>query len=170
VRVMNTIFHRMDTRGGRGFSLIELVIVVVIIGIIGAIAVPRMSRGAKGAADAALSGDLRVLRDALDLFAIEHSGLYPEGSDIEASLLEYSGVRIDDLNPTKTTTQYFGPYLRSIPKLPVGANKGKATFSGIVPGATANNSGWYYNQTTGQVLANCADAEVDVSGKPYNTY
>jgi len=160
----------MDARGGWGFSLIELVIVVVIIGIIGAIAVPRMSRGAKGAADSALAGDLRVLRDAIDLFAAEHGGSYPAGADIEASLLAYSGTRIDNLNPTKTATQIYGPYLRAIPKLPVGANKGQAGFTGSAPGATITGGGWYYNQTSGQVRANCKDSETDDAGVPYNTY
>lgn len=155
---------------GRGFSLIELVIVVVIIGIIGAIAVPRMSRGAKGASDAALTANLRVLRDALDLFATEHGGQYPDLADIEDALLAYSGTRADDLNPTKTATQIYGPYLRAIPKLPVGANKGSNTFTGTPPGATANGNGWYYNQATGEIRANCKDAEIDEAGVKYNAY
>jgi general secretion pathway protein G len=167
---MKRTSHRIDARSGLGFSLIELVIVVVIIGIIGAIAVPRMSRGAKGAADSALVGDLRVMRDALDLFAVEHGGLYPEGADIGVSLTEYSGIRTDDLSPTKTASAIYGPYLRAIPKLPVGANKGKATFTGTAPGPTVNASGWYYSQTTGEIRANCADAETDEAGVPYNTY
>src|SRR5918993_360471 len=61
----------------RGFSLIELVIVVVIIGIIAAIAIPRMSRGTAGAGDSALSGNLNVLRSAIELFATEHGGKFP---------------------------------------------------------------------------------------------
>src|SRR5919112_1210242 len=63
----------------RGFSLIELVIVVVIIGIIAAIAIPRMSRGTAGAADSALSGNLNVLRNAIELYATEHGGKFPSG-------------------------------------------------------------------------------------------
>ena len=161
---------RSDPQAPVGFSLIELVIVVVIIGIIGAIAVPRMSRGAKGAADSALAGDLRVLRDAIDLFAVEHAGSYPSSADIAASLLAYSSARIDDLNPTRTSTQIYGPYLRAIPKLPVGANKGQAGFTGSAPGATVTGGGWYYNETTGQVRANCKDSETDDAGVPYNTY
>ena len=167
---MDHTSHRFDGSGDTGFSLIELVIVVVIIGIIGAIAVPRMSRGARGAADSALKGDLRVLRDAIDLFAVEHGGSYPEGADIDASLLAYSSARIDDLNPTKTATHIYGPYLRAIPKLPVGTNKGQTGFTGSAPAVTVTGGGWYYNPTTGQVLANCTDAETDEAGVPYNTY
>ncbi len=167
---MFTTANRNNTRQGSGFSLIELVIVVVIIGIIGAIAVPRMSRGAKGAADSALSADLRVLRDALDLFAVEHGGLYPEGADFEEALTGYSGVRVDELSATRTATAIYGPYLRAIPKLPVGTNKGQAGITGTAPGATVTGGGWYYNPTTGEVRANCKDSETDDAGVAYNTY
>ena len=61
------------TRRG-GFSLLEVVIVVAIIAILAAIGIPRMSRGSKGAGDSALSGDLAVLRNAIDLYAAEHGG------------------------------------------------------------------------------------------------
>jgi general secretion pathway protein G len=167
---MSRTSHRSFVPAPLGFSLIELVIVVVIIGIIGAIAVPRMSRGAKGAADSALTADLRVLRDALDLFAVEHNGLYPGGADVDQALTAYSGIRVDDLSATKSTNNLYGPYLRAVPKLPVGANKGKSTFTGVAPGPTVDANGWYYNPTTGQVRANCADAETDQAGVPYNTY
>ena len=155
----------------RGFSLIELVIVVVIIGIIGAIAVPRMSRGAKGAADSALEADLRVMRDAIELFAVEHNGVYPDYMNMPELLLDYSNVRADSVSSTKDTTHIYGPYLRAAPKLPVGANKGESAFTNTPPGATAEaGSGWYYNQATGEVRANCADAETDDAGVAYNTY
>ena len=74
----------------RGFSLIELVIVVVIIAIIGAIAIPRMSRGAAGAADSALTGNLSVLRSAIDLYQTEHGGTFPTAVTIEPQLTQYS--------------------------------------------------------------------------------
>ncbi len=157
-------------RDRRGFSLIELVIVVVIIGIIGAIAVPRMSRGAQGAADSALTANLTVMRNAMDLFATEHGGQYPDGADVAASLTTYSSVRIDDLSTTKDATHLYGPYLRAIPKLPVGANKGQSGFTGTAPTATITGGGWYYNPATGEVRANCKDSETDDATVPYNTY
>src|SRR5688572_30235377 len=73
-----------------GFSLIELVIVVVIIGIIAAIAIPRLSRGSAGAADSALSGNLAVLRNAVDLYATEHGGTFPKLAQFSNQLTQYT--------------------------------------------------------------------------------
>lgn len=152
----------------RGFSLIELVIVVVIIGIIAAIAIPRMSRGAAGAADAALSGNLTILRNAIDLFHTEHGGTdadWPKVATFDAQMTTYT--RLDGTaNATKTGEFIFGPYLRSIPALPVGSKKGKTG----VAAAIGAEVGWVYNETTGAIKAGLADAEVDANGKQYNAY
>ena len=162
VRVM----HR-----GRGFSLIELVIVVVIIGIIGAIAVPRMSRGAKGAADSSLIANLTVLRNAIDHYSVEHGGAYPDFMNMPELLLQYSNALGDSVSNTKDASHLYGPYLRAAPKLPVGVNKGKDGFTNTAPAASADASaGWYYNQSTGEVRANCKDTEVDDAGVKYNSY
>src|SRR2546421_12285446 len=107
----------------KGFSLIELVIVVVIIAIIGAIAIPKMSRGAAGAADSSLTQNLSVLRQALDLYQSEHAGNYPVIGSMPDALLSYT----DDsgtVSATKTGNFIYGPYLRSVPTLPLGAKKG----------------------------------------------
>ncbi|MCA9275280.1 MAG: prepilin-type N-terminal cleavage/methylation domain-containing protein [Phycisphaerales bacterium] len=148
------------------FSLIELVIVVVIIGIIGAIAIPRMSRGAAGAADSGLVADLAVMRSAIDLYKAEHGGTLPTLADIEEQLTTYTNDA-GTANATKSTTYYLGPYLREIPKLKVGTNKGLAGFVATQGGTT---EGWVYNATTGAVSANLADTELDVRGIQYNAY
>jgi len=162
---------RIKTQRKHGFSLLELVIVVVIMGIIAAIAIPRMSRGTAGAADSALSSDLAVLRNAIDLFAAEHGGKFPTNANIVNQLTQYT----DDKNTTapvatKDTTHIYGPYLREVPTLPVGANKGKTTFTATAPGASAADAGWYYDEDTGTIKANCADSEVDDSNTKYNEY
>jgi prepilin-type N-terminal cleavage/methylation domain-containing protein len=152
-------------RRSRAFSLIELVIVVVILGIIAAIALPRMSKGAAGAADTSLSSSLAVLRTAIDLYQAEHAGAFPTLVNMPNALLQYS----DDagtLSATKTATCIYGPYLRSVPALPVGADKGKTSFIGTY---TAGN-GWVYSQTAGTITANCASTEKDASGKQYDSY
>lgn len=150
----------------RAFSLIELVIVVVIIGIIAAIAVPRMSRGAAGASDSALSANLSILRNAIDLFQTEHGGTFPSLVNLPKSLTWYSDTAGTTFSQTKTATCIYGPYVRTVPPLPVGADKGKISF---VATYTAGN-GWVYDPTTGSVTANCPPAEQDARGVQYDAY
>ncbi|MGH7177268.1 MAG: type II secretion system protein [Tepidisphaeraceae bacterium] len=159
---------RSTSHNKNGFSLIELVIVVVIIAIIGAIAIPRLSRGAAGAADSSLVGNLRVLRSAIDLYASEHGGTFPVVGTITAQLTQYT----DDAgatSATKTGNYIYGPYLRSIPGLPVGAKKG----SNGIAAASAAGIGWIYDATYGTIKANTTDSspvEADVKGTMYSSY
>ncbi len=154
---------RARARGG--FSLIELVIVVVIIGIIGAVAIPRMSRGAAGAADSSLTANLTRLRNAIDLFHAEHASVYPKLATFSDQMTLYSSEP-GATSATKDSTYFLGPYLRSIPALPVGADKGKTS---LVATYTAGN-GWVYNENTGVISANCPDGETDARGVKYNSY
>ncbi len=132
-----------------GFSLIELVIVVVIIGIIGAIAVPRMSRGSEGASVSALIGDLKVLNNATDLYAAEHGGDYPSGPRVAAQLTGKTNALGN--TPTGAVGEIvYGPYIRTVPALPVGEKKGN---TGI---ATADGAGvgWIYTPARGLIRPN----------------
>lgn len=152
---------------GRGFSLIELVIVVVIIGIIGAIAIPRMSRGSEGAQDAALVANLAVLRNALDLFQTEHGGTFPAFSDMPNALLEYSDATATTIGAKDGANGViYGPYLRAVPALPVGAGKGVNTIVATNDGS----GGWVYDETTGHIEANTANTEKDAQGTLYSDY
>jgi prepilin-type N-terminal cleavage/methylation domain-containing protein len=154
-----------QTRQRRGFSLIELVIVVIIIGIIAAIAIPRVSRGTSGAADSSLSGSLAVMRNAIDLYQTEHLGLLPTLSAFVTQMTQYSDV-MGNTSATKTGDFVYGPYLRAIPPLPLGVEKGS---TGVTGTAGTPNMGWVYTATTGSIIANTT-TEADSSGKLYNTY
>jgi prepilin-type N-terminal cleavage/methylation domain-containing protein len=149
----------------RGFSLIELVIVVVIIGIIAAIAVPRMSRGAAGAQDSALTGNLAVLRSAIDLYSTEHGGTYPAAGTVVNQLTLYSSDA-GTTNATKTGAFIYGPYVRAVPALPVNCPRKGAV--GIAA-ADAAGIGWIYDDTNGKIRANTT-TEADASGKLYSDY
>jgi len=147
-----------------GFSLIELVIVVVIIGIIGAIAIPRLSRGADGASDSALAGDLAVMRNAIDLYATEHGGDYPSVASFEAQLTQYSSAT-GATSASKDATHIYGPYIRKIPNLKVGAEKGGNTVADSVGVGVA----WVYDETAGTITPNTG-TEKDASNKLYTDY
>ncbi|MHC4219417.1 MAG: prepilin-type N-terminal cleavage/methylation domain-containing protein [Planctomycetota bacterium] len=155
-------------KSDRGFSLIELVIVIVIIGILAAIAIPRLSRGSEGAADSALIGDLAVMRSAIDLYVTEHVGANPVFATFENQMTLYSDVN-GNTNAVKGGAFIYGPYLRAIPPLPVGSQKGETALKAPPADGTAG-FGWAYDDSNGTIVANTAAGEDDASGKPYNTY
>jgi len=148
----------------QAFSLLELVIVVAIIAILAAIAIPRMSRGSKGAGDSALAGDLAVLRNAIDIFAAEHGGTFPSETTIANQLMQYTDDT-GDAQAAKDPNHIYGPYVRKIPPLPVGARKSSTGISD----SDAAGVGWIYNATSGTIRANTT-TETDESGKLYSDY
>jgi type II secretory pathway pseudopilin PulG len=152
-------------RRGLAFSLLEMVFVVAIVAILAAVALPRISRGARGTADGALTGNLRLLRGAIDHYAAEHDGSFPQWNKFADQLTTYT----DGDGQTRAggdAPRIWGPYLRAAPPLPVGANKGKTG----VKRTDAANVGWIYDETTGDIRANCPDTEVDDAGKKYKDY
>jgi prepilin-type N-terminal cleavage/methylation domain-containing protein len=149
----------------KGFSLLELVVVVVIIGIIAAVAIPRLSRGSAGAADAALSSNLAVLRNAIDLYSAEHGGAFPTVAKIEDQLVKYTDSS-GNVADAKDATHLYGPYVRKIPALPVGAKKGNTEISD----KDGDDVGWIYNATSGDIRSNTTDKEEDEAGKLYSDY
>lgn len=144
--------------------MLELVIVIVILGIIAAVAIPRLSRGSAGAADSALAGDLAVLRGAIDLYAAEHGGMFPTDAAAAAQLTTYTDAA-GNAQAGKDATHIYGPYLRKVPPLPVGARKG-STGMASVGGAGV---GWIYVAATGGIRANTT-TEADESGTLYKDY
>ncbi|MGP1347228.1 MAG: type II secretion system protein [Phycisphaerales bacterium] len=154
-----------STSWRRGFSLLELVIVVVILGILGAIAIPRLSRGSAGAADSALVSNLAVLRNGIDLYAAEHNGTFPLVATFSDQMLTYTDID-GATNATKDATHIYGPYLRSIPALPVGTKKGETG----VAAAVGAGIGWMYDEDTGVITAALPNTELDSRGVAYSDY
>ena len=135
------------------FSLIEVVIVIVILALIAAIAIPRLSRGSQGSAEAATVKNAALLQKAIDLYAAEHNGAFPNPMLIGEQLTLYSDAA-GTVSKTRSGAHPFGPYVRKVPAVLTGPNKGSSGI-GTAPG---NGVGWVYNHAEGAITANTGDA------------
>ncbi len=139
--------------------------VVVILGIIGAIAVPRLSRGSAGAEEAALAQDLAILTQAVELYKAEHLGKPPT---TKAQLLKPT----DEAGNTSNSQVYpyiYGPYLLTMPKLPLGTNKGEDDIVSTGQPGDTGGAGWWVDPDTGDVRANAPDTDMTSGGVQVNT-
>jgi prepilin-type N-terminal cleavage/methylation domain-containing protein len=162
---------RASSRRRTGFTLIELVVLVVIIAIVAAIAIPKMSSGSGDAADSdsAVAHDLATMRAAIDLYQTEHRGRYPSGTSATKflnQLMQHTDSK-GNAQDARDSRHAYGPYLKSIPALPVGTNKGLSTVTVTGPAGTGA-FGWYFDGTT--VWANDPIGDADGRTTPYNTY
>jgi type II secretory pathway pseudopilin PulG len=159
------------TTTGRGFPVLEIAIVLVVLGIVASIVAPRMSRGASGsssaavARDAVLVGRLKALRAAVAAYTNDHGGHPPDADRIVPQLTEFTDWA-GRVSPVRTGQHALGPYLREVPPMPVGANRGKTTVGLPTDPGTA----WTYDPTTAQVRANTRPGETDAAGRAYASY
>ena len=150
------------------FSLIELVIVIVIIGVVAAVAIPRITRGAGNAGGAALKADLAILRRAIETYRAEHEGKRPTKANFVKQMTEFTNIdgtvwsdQVDVSNRI-----IYGPYLVSVPPLRVGGN---ANHNGVGDNGDAD-TGWVYDEQSGEINSNTTDTEVDNENKRFNRY
>lgn len=66
-------------RQRRGFTLLEVLIVLAILGVIAALVVPRLLGQQRAANEKATALSITAIEKALDLYAVDHQGTYPQG-------------------------------------------------------------------------------------------
>ena len=143
---------------GAGVSLIEVVMVVVILGVVAAVAIPRLGRGSQGSVEAALARDVQVMQKAIDLYAADHNGAFPDPAMIADQLTLYTDPA-GSMSNKKIAPYAFGPYLRKVPAVPSGPNKGSSNIS-TAPGIGV---GWIYDPSQGAITPNNAPAPISAT-------
>ena len=121
----------------------------MIIAVVSAIAIPRLSRGSQGTAEATMARDAQVMQKALELYAAEHNGAFPPAATVTHQLTKYTDAK-GMVSDTKSPPYEFGPYLRKVPALAAGPNKG----SSAIATAPAPGVGWIYDPAEGTITAN----------------
>ena len=95
-----------------GFSLVEVLIVVAILGIMAAIIYPEYQNAAQKAKEATAKENLRVLREAIERYCIDHDGIPPGYFANKITEIPASGnVKIQLVSST-------AKYLMALPKNP----------------------------------------------------
>jgi prepilin-type N-terminal cleavage/methylation domain-containing protein len=161
---------RADCRTSRStqrsaFTLVEILIVVIILGILATIIIGIFGNTTKDAGGASLKDNLRSIRSAIQIYSAQH-GRYPAQATFEAQMTQYTNTT-GATSTTRTGTYSYGPYILTLPPLPVGTDKGATTVTTTTYQA---GHGWQYDATSGTFKANCPDTDKDDSGVAYNTY
>jgi len=137
-------------------------IIVAILGILAAIVIPEFQTHSQKAKEAAAKDNLRILREAIERYAIEHNGIPPgylggtitDSTGILVQLTYCTSLIGDSIGSTAKTGIYiYGPYLNDLPKNPFN---GKSTFQVVndmtdMPLTASGNNGWIYKPKTRQV-------------------
>jgi prepilin-type N-terminal cleavage/methylation domain-containing protein len=126
-------------RPRKAFTLVELLIVVIIIAVLAAIAIPKFADSSLRSKEAALRGELKLVRDGIELFKND-CGCYPaQLSDLTASTGPTTGKDATGAIFTIAAASYKGPYISSVDPDPVdGTQLGYSVTSPNVGKVTAN--------------------------------
>ena len=167
------------SRRNRGFTLVELLIVVIILAILAAIVVPSFGSSSEDAKVSTLKADLSALRNAIELYQVQHNSRYPgafsetDGTTATATaplaaaafiaqLTQYSDAN-GQTSGTKSATFKYGPYVKNnqLPANPflTGATADDVladiTVTDITTAPTASGAtGWKFYVKTGRLVAN----------------
>jgi prepilin-type N-terminal cleavage/methylation domain-containing protein len=166
----------------KAFTLVEILIVVAILGILAAIALPTFSGHIQEAKESAAKDNLRILRNAIDLYASQHNGVppgYPLGRTsvnpvFTIFILQLTISTNKDGHTAAIGTDGYplGPYLSAMPKNPftnrnIGIPK-MITNGQDMPAEATGAYDWIYKAATKDIRLDWPGT--DSKGVPYYSY
>lgn len=130
----------------RAFTLVELLIVIIIIAVLAAIAIPKFADSSERSKEAALHADLKLYRNALELYKAD-TGAYPTAlADLAATSAPANGVDpTSGASKSITATDWKGPYLQAVETDPVSENAFTYSTTSPTVGAVTSSAGSPYN-------------------------
>ena len=141
-------------RNQSGFTLVELLIVVIILGILAAVVIPQFNTAAAESKEAALASNLATIRQAVELYKVQHSDSFPSSAIVDELV---NSTDADGTVHTDGTGKY-GPYIRNqFPANPIDNSAAVAT-AATMPAAASGAGGWIYSTGDGQFRANVGGA------------
>jgi len=133
-----------------GFTLVELLIVVIILGILAAVVIPQFNTAAAESKEAALASNLATIRQAIELYKVQHNDTFPTASVVVQLT---TGTDVTGAAGTK-----YGPYIRNVfPANPIDGLSAVAV-PATMPAAPTGAGGWVYATGNGEFRANVAGA------------
>lgn len=135
-------FIRLGKDMKKGFTLVELLIVIIIIAVLAAIAIPKFANSSLRSKEAALRGNLRMTRDAIDLFRADTGVLPAVAADLAVTTAPANGLDATGGSKAITAADWRGPYLQALPADPTNAGAlGYVTTGATTGKVSANNTG-----------------------------
>jgi type II secretion system protein G len=133
---------RLNKVWSRGFTLVELLIVIIIIAVLAAIAIPKFANSSIRSKESALRGNLRLTRDAIDLFRADTGVLPSTIADLAVTTAPTGGLDATGGAKAVAATDWRGPYLQAVPNDPTNAGAlGYITTGATTGKVSANNTG-----------------------------
>lgn len=112
-RANRRILYTEPMLRARGFTLVELLVSIAIIGLLSSIVLASLSTARDKALDAQRMANTRTLKNALQMYANDHNGMFPPDpvvpesvSALTAALSSYIPRVPDDPHPTTTGWKY----------------------------------------------------------------
>lgn len=144
----------MRNRMKKAFTLVEILIVVVILGILASIVVPQFATATEDTQRAAISDQVRKVRQAIAVYYVRNGNVYP-------NITAGNGTWGELIVPGSE-------YMRSAPAnvWVGGANAKVITAANAPDSAFQTNYGWIWDQATGRLWAGGCDGSDEPLARP----